>query len=67
MFQAPSTAICWCTYEGFKHLLSLQPNLEDKYETLTDLTAGKQTTSESSLAPKNVTNISIAELQLQTK
>jgi len=38
MFQAPSTAICWCTYEGFKHLLSLQPNLEDKYETLTDLT-----------------------------
>lgn len=37
LFQAPSTAICWCTYEGFKHFLSLNQNIEDKYDTLQDI------------------------------
>jgi len=37
LFQAPSTAICWCTYEGFKHLLTLEKTLESKYETLREI------------------------------
>ena len=37
MFQAPSSAICWFTYETLKHVISLQQTIEDKYETLSDI------------------------------
>lgn len=37
LFQAPSSAICWFTYESLKHLISLQHNIEEKYETLADI------------------------------
>eukprot|EP00088_Acartia_fossae_P026733 TRINITY_DN2752_c0_g1_i1.p1 TRINITY_DN2752_c0_g1~~TRINITY_DN2752_c0_g1_i1.p1 ORF type:complete len:391 (-),score=70.98 TRINITY_DN2752_c0_g1_i1:1766-2938(-) len=43
LFQAPSTAICWGTYECFKHLLTLEKTFEDKYETLREISHHKQT------------------------
>ena len=42
LFQAPSTAICWCTYEALKHLLSLQSAVSGSsggYDTLADISA----------------------------
>ena len=37
LFQAPSSAICWFTYESLKHIISLQQTIEEKYETLADI------------------------------
>lgn len=41
LFQAPSTAICWVTYEGCKHLLKFEKTLESKYETLREIRSSK--------------------------
>jgi len=43
LFQAPSTAICWATYEFMKNVLAIAPlrhgGAEDKFDTLADLTS----------------------------
>jgi len=40
LFQAPSTAICWATYEFMKNVLIIAPiSVDDKFDTLADLTS----------------------------
>merc|ERR1719495_1481021 len=41
MFQAPSTAICWATYETIKNIIALRQASSDQqpYDTLVDMTS----------------------------
>lgn len=40
MFQAPSTAICWATYETIKNIIALrQASNQQPYDTLVDMTS----------------------------
>jgi len=60
MFQAPSTAICWGSYESLKHLIALTSKSEDKYETLAELTQPALSTG------ATVTGASAAPAAVQT-